>query len=99
METKYFIAVEEFCACHDIETSFVSSLNESGLIEITTIEEAEFLNSEQLQHLEKYMRFYYKLDINLEGIDAIRHLLTRVNKMHVENIALRNRLRLYEDES
>jgi hypothetical protein len=98
METEYFIAVDEFCACHDIEISFVSSLNDAGLIEITTIEEADFIDPEQLQELERYIRFYYELNINLEGIETIRHLLNRVNAMRDEITTLHNRLRIYEDE-
>ena len=97
METEYLIAVDEFCASHDIEISFISSLQETGLIEIIRIQESEFLNAEQLQELEKYIRFYYELNINLEGIDSIKHLLQRVNAMHDEIITLRNRLRLYDD--
>lgn len=97
METDYLVAVEEFCSSHDIETSFINSLHETGLIEITRIEEAEFLDTEQLRELEKYMRFYYELNINLEGIDSIQHLLRRVNEMHDEITMLRNRLRIYDD--
>jgi len=97
METNYLIAVEEFCTSHDIEISFISSLQETGLIEITRIEEADFFDAEQLQELEKYIRFYYELNINLEGIDSIQHLLQRVNEMHYEITMLRNRLRIYED--
>lgn len=96
MKTDYLIPLDVFCTSHDIEISFISSLHEAGLIEVTTIEEAGFLNSEQLQQLERYIRFYYELNINLEGIDAIKHLLHRVNTMHDEITALRNRLRLYE---
>jgi len=96
MKTEYLIPLDVFCTSHDIEISFISSLHEAGLIEVTTIEEAGFLNSEQLQQLERYIRFYYELNINLEGIDAIKHLLHRVNTMHEEITTLRNRLRLYE---
>jgi len=98
MKADYLIPLDIFCTSHDIEISLISSLNEAGLIEITTIEEAGFLNSEQLQQLERYILFYCELNINLEGIDAIKHLLNRVNAMHHEITALRNRLRLYEDE-
>ena len=96
MQTEYLIAVDEFCASHDIEISFISSLQQIGLIKITTIEEGRFIDAEQLQQLEKYIRFYYELDINLEGIESIKHLLQRVNAMHEEITALRNKLRLYE---
>ena len=30
---KYLVAIDEFCTSHKIEISFISSLNESGLIE------------------------------------------------------------------
>ena len=99
MQTEYLIAVEEFCACHDIEISFISSLQQTGLIETKTIEGAWFIDGEQLQQLEKYIRFYYELDINLEGIESIMHLLQRVNDMQDEIKTLKNRLRLYENDN
>ena len=99
MQTEYLIAVEEFCACHDIEVSFISSLQRTGLIETTMIEGDWFIDTEQLQQLEKYIRFYYELDINLEGIESIMHLLQRVNAMHDEITQLKNRLRLYESDN
>ncbi len=96
METEYLITVEELCTSYDIEISFVSSLQEAGLIDGATIEKTGFLNSEQLKQLDRYIRFYYELNINLEGIETIVHLLHRVNDMHQEINTLRNKLRLYE---
>lgn len=96
MKTDHLVPLDVYCTSNDIEISFISSLHEAGLVEITTIEEAGFFDSEQLQQLERYLRFYYELNINLEGIDAIKHLLNRVNTMHEEITALKNRLRLYE---
>jgi hypothetical protein len=98
MQTEYLIAVDEFCANNNIEISFISSLEQNGLIKIITIQEAGFIDAAQLQQLEKYIRFYYELDINLEGIETITHLLRRIDLMQDEIIQLRNRLRLYESE-
>ncbi len=98
MQTEYLISVDEFCANHNIEISFISSLEQTGLIEITSIKETGFINAEQLQQLEKFIRLYYDLEINLEGIETITHLLQIMNSMHDEIIMLRNRLRLYESE-
>ncbi|MFA6923480.1 MAG: chaperone modulator CbpM [Bacteroidales bacterium] len=96
MQTKKLIAVNEFCINHNIEISFINSLQQTGLIEITTIKETGFIDAEQLQQLEKIIRFYYELDINLEGIETITHLLHRINSMQDEITLLKNRLRLYE---
>src|SRR3989339_1173790 len=96
MQTEKLIAINEFCTSHNIDVSFISSLQHTGLIKITTIEESVFISLSQLQHLEKFIRLYYDLDINIEGIESIAHLLQRVNSMQEEIIALKNRLRLYE---
>jgi len=96
MHTENLIAVNEFCTNHGIEISFISSLQQTGLIEITTIQETGFIDSGQLQQLEKFTRLYYDLDINLEGIETITYLLQRLMTMQDEIIALKNRLRLYE---
>jgi hypothetical protein len=96
MDTDNLIAIDEFCANHNIEISFISSLQETGLIEIISIKGAFFVNADQLNQLEKFIRFFYELDINLEGIDTITHLLGRINAMQNEITDLKNRLRLYE---
>ena len=93
---KKLIPASEFCANHNIEVSFIRSLHETGLMEITTIEETVYLQANQLQELERIVRLYFELDINLEGIQTINHLLQRINNMHGEITSLRNRLRLYE---
>ena len=96
METEYLIAIDEFCSNHKIDLSFISSLHQSGLIEITSIEETEFIEADQLPQLEKFIRLYYELDINIEGIETINYLLQRINSLQTEMRTLRNKLRLYE---
>jgi len=96
MQTEYLVAVDEFCASHNIEISFISTLQQNGLIEITTIEQSGFIDADQLPQVEKFIRFYYDLDINIEGIETISHLLQKINTMQNEINELRNRLGLYE---
>ena len=96
MQTKNYIAVNEFCSNHNIEVSFISSLQETGLIEIAFVEEAAYIDAEQLLQVEKCIHFYYDLDINLEGIETITHMLQRMTAMQDEITLLRNRLSLYE---
>ena len=90
------ISTDEFCALYKVETSFVSSLHQSGLIQITTVEDRGFIPIGQLIELERFLRLRAELDINLEGIEAINHLLQRVQNLQDEIKSLKNRLRLYE---
>ncbi len=90
------IPASEFCISHNIEISFIDSLYENGLIDITIIDENEFLYPDQLGQIEKISRFYYDLGINLEGIETITYLLDRIDELQNQINELKNRLRLYE---
>ena len=96
MQTEKLIDLEEFCNSHGIEVSFISSLEQTGLVQITSIEEAGFIDPGQLMNLERIIRFHYDLDINIEGIETITHLLQRMTAMQDEINELKNRLRFYE---
>jgi len=96
MNKGNMIPANEFCASHNIEITFINSLQDAGLIEVTIINETEYIHESQLNELEKIVRLYYELDINLEGIETVTHLLQRINDMQDEIIFLKNRLRLYE---
>lgn len=97
MDHKQYISITEFCTCHDIDHTFVYSLKDYGLIEIRTIEEEPSISEEQVREIEKMMRLHYDLQINLEGIDAIVHLLHRVADLQDEVRLLQNKLRRYQE--
>lgn len=96
METD-MIALDEFCTSHQLEISFVRSLEEQGLIEITIVNEALCVAPNELPRLEQIIRLHRELNINPEGIDAINHLLERIVEMQREITELRNRLSFYEE--
>jgi chaperone modulatory protein CbpM len=96
MQTEDLIPVSELCTCHHIEFTFVRTLHDSGLIGMTVREGTAFLSVEELPLLEKFIRWHYELAINPEGIEAISHLLSRVEGLQEEISSLRNKLRRYE---
>ncbi|MBW8682780.1 chaperone modulator CbpM [Chitinophaga rhizophila] len=90
------IAIQQYCSVHEIESNFVDSLADEGLIAITVVEGNSFVSEEQLQDLELYTRWYHEMGVNTAGIDVIRHLLDRIRHMQMEISHLRARLHLYE---
>lgn len=96
MEKQELIAVHEFCTHHRVEVSFVQALVSSGLVEIVTLENTGYVNRDQLPQLERLVRFHYDMDINVEGIEAIHHLLEQIKAMQGELKTLKRRLRIYE---
>ena len=97
MANHELMAIHEFCVSRNVEISFVHSLNESGLLELTTVEETEFISDDQVPELDKLVRLHYDMDINLEGIETIHHLLRQMKTMQREMKELKNRLSLYEN--
>lgn len=91
METSNLLAVPRFCEVYNIELGFVNALHEHGLIELVTFKEIQYVHHEHLRDLERLIRLHYDLEINMEGIDVIAHLLKRVEAMQEEMLVLRNR--------
>lgn len=96
MSSKNLIQIKQFCLYHEIEDTFITELNNYGLVEIIIQEEDEYLQPEQLPAIEKMIRMHYDLKINLEGIDAIYHLLNKIEALQQNLTATQNKLRLFE---
>lgn len=92
-----FILVKEYCAQSAVEEGFIRSLYEEGLIELNVQADEWYIKEEQLQELERFRQWHYDLHINIEGIDAMRHLIGKIQRMQTEIKQLKSRLRLHEE--
>ena|SRR6188508_3035572 len=93
MQNEDMVLVTEFCIHHNIELSFIHSLREYDMIETVQKEEKIYLPISELPRLEKIIRLHFELDINLEGIETITHLLKRIELMQERITQLTNRLK------
>mgnify|MGYP003399284326 FL=1 len=97
MNIENLILLDELSKHYDIEVTFFSSLDELGLIQITTIKSTRYVHQDQIQNLEKMIRMHHDLEINIPGIDAAFNLLNRIDVLQNELNKTKNRLRLYEN--
>ena len=97
MSNKNLIQIKQFCIYHEIENTFIKELNSYGLVEIVIEENDEYLQPEQLPSIEKMIRMHYDLNINMEGIDAIYHLLNKIEVLQQHLTNTQNKLRIYEE--
>ena len=98
MIQEYLISTQTLCSHYNIEISFVDALNKMGLIQIEIIEQNQYIHQDQIGNLEKIIRLHNELNVNLEGIDVVFNLLEKERELRNELIALKNRLRLYEND-
>ena len=99
MGTTDMIVLDEFCASHQVEVSFVRTLEENGLIETINVNETLYIQENELSKLEQIVRLHQELNINSEGADAIINLLQRIENMQNEITVLRNKLNFYEENT
>jgi len=96
MNLNDLIEIDELCIRYKVKHTFIRSLSESGLIEVISLEQKEYVHCDKITEFEKMHRLYHDLNINLEGLEAIQHLLKRLKELQKSNLQLRNRLNLYE---
>ncbi len=81
---------------YEIEESFIESLRDVGLIQVIDQDDDRFIEYDDLSDLEQFIRWHYEMDINVEGIDALRHMLQRVRSLQSEIERLGSELRFYK---
>ncbi len=90
------LLMSECIRIYDVDEDFLQSLSESGLIHLEKENEQDFLLEEELDMLEQFVRWHYDMDINIGGIEALHHMLSRVQEMQKEIEDLRNQIRFYK---
>jgi len=95
MSEPELISTQEFCTRHHVEPNFIYSLREYGLIDVVSNEGNDYLSTDRLNELEKIARLHYDLNINMEGIDVILHLLKQLENAQSELTELQHQLKFY----
>jgi hypothetical protein len=95
MQEHELISAQEFCSHHQVEMNFIYSLREYGLVNVINNEGSDYLSMDQLNELEKIVRLHYDLNINMEGVDVILHLLKQLETSQQEMNELKNQLKFY----
>lgn len=92
MENKY-IRITEYCQKREVEESFIILLENSGLIELTLIDDHRYIHESQLMDLERFTIWHYELEINTPGIEALYHLVSKVKSLQHEIEILKQKLK------
>lgn len=95
MATQKLVAVKEFCLHHNITPQFIQDLHRNEIIELVMVKRTSFIPEKKLHALEKIVRLYNDLHINIEGIQTVLQLLSSLEKKEAELNELKNRLEFY----
>lgn len=97
MEKTTYIHIKDFCTHHDIEVSFVRQLQEYEIVHIEVANNEMMIPENELSKLEKMVRLYHDLKINPEGLQAIHHLLEKVDHLQNQLSSMQRKLNRLEN--
>ena len=93
---KKYIEIREFCKGHDLEEGFVYELYALGIIKIKKVDELAVLRLRDLGRLERLVRMHRDLELNVQGLQAVQHVLDQLEIARNEIRALRTMMGRWE---
>lgn len=90
------ISVTHLCTHYQAETTFFERLEAFGLIHLIQVDQTPAIEVESIKEVERWIHLHYDLNINMEGLDAISHLLRRMENLQSELSQAKSRLRSIE---
>ncbi len=82
------ISREELVRIYNVEITFFDSLEEAGLLKTETENNIKYLMFDELSTFEKFTNWHYDLEVNLAGLEVIKHLLDQLEKLQQERLGL-----------
>lgn len=99
METNHpieTIPVTHLCTHYQTDVRFFELLEDYGLITLIQVEQTPSIEMERIKDVERWIHLHYDLNINMEGLDAISHLLQKMTLLQSELVQTQSRLRSFE---
>ena len=96
MMSEKKITFTECLQIYQVEETFLDELQSSGLIEIIIEEENRYIEYNYLEEIEQFVRWHYELEINMQGIEALHHMLQQVRNLQTDIEHLRGELKFYK---
>lgn len=94
---KKHIQIQEFCTGHHLEESFIFELEELGVIRLQLEQNRPVIRKRELGKLERLVRLHRDLEINLQGLQAVQHVLDQLDAAQEEVRDLQRRLSFWEN--
>ncbi len=88
------ISREDLVRIYNIEITFFNSLQEAGLVKTVLENEVTYLSYDELPVFEQLANWHYDLEVNLAGLEVLRHLLEKLENLQLENRRLKNQQHL-----
>ena len=87
------ISREELVKLYQIEISFFDELEENGLVKTEISDNVRYLMFDDLPEFERLTNWHYDLGVNVPGLEVIRHLMQKIERLQHENHSMISRIK------
>jgi len=75
---KDAIQIDIFCEFHKVDIQLVYSIIDNGFIEVHQENKVVFIPASSIENLERCIRLYNDLGVNMAGLEVITHMRTKI---------------------
>jgi chaperone modulatory protein CbpM len=91
MANRKLVLIEDVCRYYEVESEFINSLHDVGLLNIIVKKNTNYIFENQLVDLEKILRLHSDLEINAQGIDIVFNLQNTIAALQQALLVLSNK--------
>lgn len=95
---KERISREELIKIYNVELAFFDALETHGLLCVEVEDNVKYVCYEDLPAFERLANWHYDLEVNIPGLEIIRQLLLKIEKLREENRMLSRQQTLLPDD-
>ncbi len=88
-----YISIQKICTSYEISQNLLLSMQDFELVEIIYTEKIGYIELEEIANLERYIRLYHDLGINVEGLCVIKDLLKERELLKEEINTLKSKIK------
>lgn len=90
---KDVISVTEYCHIHQIDVELINRLEESGLVQIISVNRQRCIPHDALAAVERLINWHVELEVNSQGLEVANTLYLRILELQEEVSRLRSALK------
>ena len=96
MNFDELIEIREVLTRYNVNNEFITYIEECNIIDYVEQNNTRYIYVNNIPKVEKIIRLHQDLNLNIEGIEAISHLLDKIENLQNKLRLAEQKLRVYE---
>ncbi|HKJ06244.1 MAG TPA: chaperone modulator CbpM [Flavobacteriaceae bacterium] len=96
MDFDELIEIREVLTRYKVNNDFITCIEQCSIIDYVEQNNTRYIYVKHIPKVEQIIRLHNDLNVNMEGIEAISHLLDRIENLQNKLRIVEQKLKIYE---